>query len=170
MIVIIVRERWGDDFSYLVYSLPTTAYTVFHYNQCSAMWEHWFWVYDRSPDQHWAKQTCQYCWMNTFRIRTWQIWECIWNWNFSGAVLTGSNHKLAATSPARPWTLTAFPYHPSARTPWSQVFPTWNLTISSNFLGSHWPPWLSYCVFTTLGIQGHLWFPWGTNIRSYGSK
>ena len=112
----------------------------------------------------------QYCWMNTFEIRTWQIWKCIWNWNSSGAVLTGSNHKLAATSPARPWTLTTFPYHPSARTPWSQVFPTWNLTISSNFLGSHWPPWLSYCVFTTLGIQGHLWFPWGINIRSYGSK
>ena len=112
----------------------------------------------------------QYCWMNTFGIRTWQIWECIWNWNSSGAILTGSNHKLAATSPARPWTLTTFPYHPSARTHWSQMFTTWNLTISSNFLGSLWPPWLFYCVFTTLGIQGHLWFPWGTNIRSYGSK
>ena len=103
------RERWGDDFSYLVCSLPTTAYTIFHYNQCSAMWEHWFWVYDRPPDQHWAKQTCQYCWMNTFRIRTWQIWECIWNWDSPGAVLTGGHHKSAATSPARPRTLESLP-------------------------------------------------------------
>ena len=50
----------------------------------------------------------------------------------------------------------AFHSTPQSGPAWFQVFPRSNLSICSNFSCSLWPPWLSYCLFSTLGIWRHL--------------
>lgn len=157
--------------------MSTTTFTVFHYNRYSAIWEQSLYlgfecITDSQP-KAWAKldKTCVNTagWIhlgsgpdrleNVFDIRT--LLEPSWQEVIINCLLP----RLPGPGHWQPSHIT-----PQPGQPWSQVFPTWNLIINSNFFGSLCPPWLSYCVFTTLGIQGHLWFPWGTNIRSYGSK
>ena len=130
------------------------------------MWKHWFWVYDRPPAQHWAKQTCQYCWMNTFGIRTWQIWECTWNWDSPRPVPIGGHHKSATSSLARHCTPAGLPTVPlrqdvlSPRYISDQILPC-SLTPLRRFGLLNCPAvWLS-----TLGLRAHLWFPSGCNVR-----
>ena len=108
---------------------------------------------------------CQYCWLNTFGIRTWQIWECIWNWDSPRPVPTGGHHKSATSSLAMPCTPAGLPTVPlrqdvlGPRYFSDQILPC-SLTPLTRFGLLNCPAvWLS-----TLGLRDHLWFPSGCNV------
>ena len=109
---------------------------------------------------------CQYCWINAFWIRTWQIWECIWNWYSPRPVPKGGHHKSAISSLASPCVPAGLPTVPlrqdvlGPRYFSDQILPC-SLTPLTRFCLLNCPAvWLS-----TLGLTAHLWFPSGCNVR-----
>ena len=103
---------------------------------------------------------------NSFGIRTWQIWECIWNWDSPRPVPIGGHHKSATSSLARPCVPAGLPTVPLRQDVlgpryFSDPILPCSLTPLMRFGLLNCPAvWLS-----TLGLRAPLWYPSGCNVR-----